>query len=63
MPIDIEQLLEMFDNDPTKTELNKTGRPKQKLKPRKTKKNCNHEFIPLFNSISCKFCGLDQDKK
>jgi hypothetical protein len=23
---------------------------------------CKHEFIPLFNSVSCKFCGLDRDE-
>jgi hypothetical protein len=23
---------------------------------------CQHEFIPMFNSISCKKCGLDRDK-
>jgi len=21
---------------------------------------CTHEFIPLFNSISCKYCGLNK---
>jgi hypothetical protein len=26
------------------------------------KKTCKHEFIPLFNTKSCKTCGIDQDK-
>jgi hypothetical protein len=24
---------------------------------------CQHEFIPMFNSISCKKCGLDRDNE
>jgi hypothetical protein len=25
-------------------------------------KTCQHKFIPFFNTISCKFCGIDKDK-
>lgn len=23
---------------------------------------CIHEFIPMFNTICCKYCGVDKDK-
>jgi hypothetical protein len=26
-------------------------------------KKCKHEYIPLFNSISCKHCGQDKGKQ
>ncbi len=56
MPIDLKQLLEMFEHD-------NPNLPSDKKQTQTSKKSCKHKFIPLFNSISCEFCGVDQEKK
>jgi hypothetical protein len=55
MPLDLEQLLKLFDEHNVNPGDNIT-------KNRKKLKKCKHKFIPMFNSISCEFCGIDKDK-
>lgn len=55
MPIDLDDLMDLFDQEWPDVEFDKL--------PDKAKQAvCRHEFIPLFSTISCRFCGLDIDK-
>jgi hypothetical protein len=39
-----------------------TSDPKSEEMAEKREVLCRHIFVPLFNTISCKYCGIDQDK-
>ena len=52
MPLRFEELLKLFEYNTAKVE----------EENKKNETYCEHDFIPLFNTVCCKYCGIDKDK-
>lgn len=57
MPLSFEQLLELFDYDH-----NEKTQELEKKNEAPAPTSCRHEFVQLFSTVSCKYCGVDRDK-